>query len=150
MTGDRFDYALRLHEAAHAVTAEILRPGCVEGIQMDYVPGSPALFTGEVFGGDVAAMCCWKRWRYDDPGHQIATAAGREGEKIAGYPDRLDGGDRWILRLTTDALQRRTARRRAAAIVRKHEAAVRRVARALASSRVMTGDEIRAEIARFA
>lgn len=140
------DRALCLHEAAHAVTAEVLRPGCVIGVEMDYTGGKPDVFGWNVYGDDVAALCTWQVWDYSDPDHQIAIAAGRAGELIDPAPDRFDRGDSAILRSAAAPAARVRARRRARALVKKHNLAIRRVAKALSEKRVMTGDEIRALI----
>ena len=139
------DRALCLHEAAHAVTAEWLRPGCVVGVEMDYVPGTPDAFHGLVYGDDVEAVCNWEWW---DPCLEQATAiaAGREGELIAPTDERYDRGDRRMLREGFPPWHRAKARRHARALVRKNELAVRRVAFALATNRTMTGREIRERI----
>lgn len=140
------DRALCLHEAAHAVTAEALRSGCVLGVEMDYVPGT-ATFHGAVYGAYVAAVCAWRFWYYDDPDCHTALAAGREGEKLGEWGIRLDDNDRGQLRVAASPTERARARRRAASLVRKHSLAVRRLAKALGDRRSMTGDEIRALIA---
>lgn len=145
------DRALCLHEAAHAVTAEHVRPGIVMGIEMDVLPGVPTHFWGAVYADDTQAHCTWTSlWDYDDSLHWIAIAAGREGERIDPDPDwRYDGGDAAILRAACrNPLLRRKARRAAAKIVRDNELAVRRVAKAAAEHRVLDGDEIRRLIAR--
>lgn len=142
-----YDLTLRLHEAAHAVTAEVLRPGCVLGIQMDVVPGEPTLFWGTAFGAGTDAVCSWRMWDTYDPDLHVATAAGREGELIRPHETRLDGGDRLCLREWATPRQRARARRRAKSLVKTHELAIRRVAAALADRRVLTGDEIRELIA---
>lgn len=140
------DRALCLHEAAHAVTAEVLRPGCVTGIVMYYQPGTPDAFSGQVFGSGVDAVCSWRLWSNPDPNLWIAIAAGREGELIEPDECRYDFGDREVLKQLASAPQRARARRKARSLVKKHSLAIRRVAKGLRENRTLTGDEIRALI----
>lgn len=142
------DRALCLHEAAHAVVGEVLRPGCVIAVEMDYVSGTPCA-SGWVFSA-ADAVTSWTWWDYSDPNALIAVAAGRYGEEIEPDPlaDYHVGDDEVIREATRSPMKRRTARRRAKALVAKHELAIRRVAKALKERRYMTGDEIR-EVARL-
>jgi hypothetical protein len=136
------DRAICLHEAAHAVTAEVLRPGCVIAIEMDYVGGTPTV-VGMVYGGDVEAVCSWEWWNYG-PDCFTALAAGRVGERIVEFNDeRFDVGDSDVLREVATPDERRVARRRAESLVRRHELAIRRVAAALGKRRFLTGVEVR-------
>jgi hypothetical protein len=128
------------------VTAEVFRPGCVIEIDMDYVPGNPTTH-GEVFGDGVTAVCSWDPWPFCKELY-ASCAAGREGELLAGGDEeRHDHGDRERLREWASPRERRVAHQTAKALVRRHELAVRRVAKALAERRVMTGTEIREVIA---
>ena len=136
------DRALCLHEAAHAVAAEVLRPRSMIVVEMDYVPGTPDVH-GIVYGDDTEAVCSWDMWSWDDLDMYVAIAAGRYGEEIEPNPEGVHWkADDLLLHRIWPRL-RRKVRRRAKALVRDHELEIRRVAFALATKRVMTGAEIR-------
>lgn len=142
------DRAICLHEAAHAVTGEALRPGCVKGVQMDYVEGTVAVFDGNVYAGSVEALCTWDSNMLTIQELLTGIAAGRQGENIAPDPAGWHNwGDLDMMRCYGSLTSRTRARRKAKSLVRRHELAIRRVAAALAERRTLTGDEIRTLIA---
>ena len=122
-------------------------PGKCIGIVMDYVPGTRTLGGDRLYGG-AEAVTSFEIDRVNDmPAFYAMVAAGRYGERIAPDPSVTfhHGDDRTLLFYATReeiAEARRVARR----LVKKHEMAIRRVARLALEQRVAHGDAIRERI----
>lgn len=143
------DIVIAHHEAAHAVTAEYLAPGCVMGASVEgYVPGFESVST---MGLTPIGQVIWRENLFPtDFEFGVAVWASRPGEGlVAEHVDPQDhpfeGDDQQFTAFVPPHL-RIEAAERAEEIVRGNEPRIRRLAEELLHRRVMSGDHVRHSI----
>ena len=134
---------IALHEAAHAVTAEIIRPGCVEHIQTD--PDDPQTKALSTVSWTADAYTRW--WSEDFSFSEFGAVvfAGMWAERKSGDPDWVSHckGDMWAASAYVPVWIRSGASKRAKNLVEKHWDKITAVAKVVDSRPITFGDDIR-------
>lgn len=140
------DRLIATHEAAHAVTAEVVAPGSVLYIQMD-------AFDQAVDNRELGTTAAFVQWRHHMPrklAHVAAVIyASKWAEERMGWYDHNEtcGGDfQQAKRLIPSAIHRRSGSKLAKKIVKEHWDLIERIADEVQDRRYLGGPFLRSLI----
>lgn len=140
------DLRIALHEAAHAVTGEILHPGCISYVDMAPPPAQQLDWASSMGLKHVDAYCRWELWDHCTPIEYGALCyAGKWAEIQIGEKEwkKHVAGDMWAIRECVPRLYRSLASKYAKSIVTKNWSTIISVAMILGEKPITFGDDIR-------